>query len=58
MNNMYGYFKDGDPSDPRVLGLAMVPGNHIVSIEVDTSRDEEPKYTSEEEDATDAQTGE
>ena len=36
-----------------MLGLAMVPGNHIVSVEVDTSRsDEEPKYTSEEEDAT------
>lgn len=24
--------------EPRILGLAMIPGHHIVSIEVDTDR--------------------
>ncbi|EDO28101.1 predicted protein, partial [Nematostella vectensis] len=31
-----------DKEDPRILGLAMVPGRHIQSIEVDMHRP--PKY--------------
>ncbi|XP_013393113.1 N-alpha-acetyltransferase 38, NatC auxiliary subunit-like [Lingula anatina] len=27
--------ESGEQEDPRVLGLAMVPGRHLVSIEVD-----------------------
>ena len=26
---------DGSTEEPRVLGLAMIPGHHIVSIHVD-----------------------
>lgn len=26
---------DGETEEPRVLGLVMVPGRHIVSIEID-----------------------
>ena len=32
----------GDKEEPRVLGLAMIPGHHIVSIEVDVNRTEPP----------------
>ncbi|KAH9513569.1 N-alpha-acetyltransferase 38-A, NatC auxiliary subunit [Bulinus truncatus] len=37
---------DSEPKeDPRILGLAMIPGKHVVSIEIDES------VTSEEEDS-------
>ncbi|XP_052213494.1 N-alpha-acetyltransferase 38-B, NatC auxiliary subunit-like isoform X1 [Dreissena polymorpha] len=29
----------GKKEEPRILGLAMVPGHHIVSIQVDALRD-------------------
>ena len=29
------FFVADDKEEPRILGLAMVPGKHIVSIEVD-----------------------
>ena len=32
--------EDKDNADPRVLGLAMVPGKHIVSIHVDQDSNE------------------
>ena len=32
----------GDKEEPRVLGLAMIPGHHIVSIEVDVNKTEPP----------------
>ena len=28
--------------EPRVLGLAMIPGHHIVTIEVDVNKTEPP----------------
>ena len=32
---MFFFFVADDKEEPRILGLAMVPGKHIVSIEVD-----------------------
>ena len=29
------YFLDYENEDPRILGLAMIPGKHIVSLEID-----------------------
>ena len=29
---------DGTTNEPRILGLAMVPGGHIVSVEIDESQ--------------------
>lgn len=41
---------DAVKEEPRVLGLAMVPGHHIVSIEVDESQiNSDSHYQSEEE---------
>ena len=30
--------EDGTTNEPRILGLAMVPGGHIVSVEIDESQ--------------------
>ncbi|XP_074839276.1 N-alpha-acetyltransferase 38, NatC auxiliary subunit [Carettochelys insculpta] len=41
------FLKAGDSfaaSEPRVLGLAMVPGHHIVSIEVELESPGSPQY--------------
>ena len=35
-----GSEEEEDNADPRVLGLAMVPGKHIVSIHVDQDSNE------------------
>ncbi|KAK2168282.1 hypothetical protein LSH36_18g01074 [Paralvinella palmiformis] len=31
----YLTYPDTDKEDPRMLGLAMIPGHHIVSIDID-----------------------
>ncbi|XP_074652527.1 N-alpha-acetyltransferase 38, NatC auxiliary subunit-like [Tubulanus polymorphus] len=35
------YLKEDSQEEPRVLGLAMVPGHHIVSIDVDQSQNDD-----------------
>ncbi|XP_068628708.1 N-alpha-acetyltransferase 38, NatC auxiliary subunit [Battus philenor] len=52
LGNCSEYLKnsDGETEEPRVLGLVMVPGRHIVSIKIDETMDTSPpqKYYYEE----------
>lgn len=38
-SNRFLHFVDSKNEEPRILGLAMIPGKHIVSLEID----EQPK---------------
>ena len=38
IDTVVGASDDGTTNEPRILGLAMVPGGHIVSVEIDESQ--------------------
>lgn len=41
----YFYFLEGnEKEEPRILGLAMIPGHHIVSISIDKSQLQHSEY--------------
>lgn len=41
----YFYFLEGnEKEEPRILGLAMIPGHHIVSISIDKSQLQDSEF--------------
>lgn len=41
----YFYFLEGnEKEEPRILGLAMIPGHHIVNISIDKSQLQDSEF--------------